>query len=412
MAKAPRQKRQALALLQRHSWRTYRHRIAQELEKLGAGKQASALRECGELVSVWDCGDCGRKAIRATATVTCKSRACPHCSRVLAAARVERLTRAALSVPDSFAAQSPAIRAELGRIYHRACDAVAYWQAAAKGQTDAGKPVSAGIARRLANAETARRAARWPYARAKDPQWNWKLITIAPQWNPSDPDELTVAALQKRVDEIWAMWRAIWARVGIGGLGAAMVSIEISRGFVHAHALVWSPWLEQTHLVALAQSASARAVHVDIREAAATDDPKTRGMSISQRVKHAVKEAVKYAAKAPSPRLDWVSGERRPVQHPELVARWSIAMRSRQLGRVYGLARRPDLDASKDELSPRHACPTCEGQTLDIRVLSAEKAARELLRVRARALARAQAGDGPCDYFATAIDWHLTVNGP
>jgi hypothetical protein len=389
---APRQPRHALATTQRHSWRSYRSRVADALHTLGMPATAADVRACGELVSMWDCGDCGRAAVRATAAVSCKSRGCPHCSRVLAAERVERLTAAALTVPSSWRAQRPRVLKELQAASDRAAKTLDYWTLRSK---DAAK---------VSRARDAYRDARWTLERARDTRWQWRLITVAPRWDVADAGELTVEALRARVDELWAQWAAIWRRLSVGGLGAAIVSIEISRGFVHLHALVWSPWISPTHLADLAAIAGARDTHVHVRLAAQPNDPRTRGLSVVDRVKHAVKEAVKYTCKAPSPRLDWVSGDRRPVAHPELVARWVVAMRSKQLGRVYGLARRPDQEApaeSKGEKCDGKVCPVCKGHSIVARVLPAQKAAREILRARARAAAL----QIDARFIPRAIDW-------
>jgi hypothetical protein len=131
------------------------------------------------------------------------------------------------------------------------------------------------------------------------------------------------------------------------------VSLEISsNGHIHIHALCFVPFVLSAYLAKLA------GCFVDVRQVG------TNGLSPAD----ALKEACKYAVKAPRLSQGWASGERAVVTNPVLAARWALAQQNKQLGKVFGLIRDAlkaqdaitDTDTSDtEECSKDSKCPKC-----------------------------------------------------
>jgi hypothetical protein len=183
--------------------------------------------------------------------------------------------------------------------------------------------------------------------------FGWKLVTISPRWRPTSEDELSVAGLGRRLDDVTARVARVWHEVlSVGGLAAATSSVELSDGgHVHAHVLYYGPYLVKKHLTKVA------GCHVDVRsvephekgDAAWSWESRDGAFRAGDTVRDAVVEAVKYCVKLPSETHAWLSGEARRVIHPSLVARWMVACRSRQLVRHYGVM----LDALAESVSKK-----------------------------------------------------------
>ena len=212
-------------------------------------------------------------------------------------------------------------------------------------------------------------------------RWSWKLVTVSPPYDPLREDSFTVEGLQRRVDDVVGRVSRVWDdALSAGGLAAATMSVEISdHGHIHAHILTFGPWVEPSHVAKVA------GCHVDLRRV----EPRALGPRVEvdysvprsyiddgasfqagETLHDAIVEAVKYTIKLPSETHAWLSGEKREVTHPALVARWMAATRSRQLTRHYGLMRdcieasealKPDAedDALREEQAEVVPCRHC-----------------------------------------------------
>jgi hypothetical protein len=158
------------------------------------------------------------------------------------------------------------------------------------------------------------------------------MVTISPAWDPSDPVAYRVGGLRGRIEHVKAAWRRIWELCRAPG-AAAYVSVECSAGgHVHLPAIIYGAFRARAAL------ARAAGCFVDVREAHG----------------HSVREAIKYALKAPAPRGAWLAGESRETPHPALAAAWTVASRGRRLVEPFGLMR--------DALAAVDACEGGEGE--------------------------------------------------
>jgi hypothetical protein len=162
--------------------------------------------------------------------------------------------------------------------------------------------------------------------------WRWKLITIAPQWDPTAAYSYSVEGLRARFESLRDRWRALWdGGMDAGGLAAAYFRVEMSvGGHVHAHVLYHGPWVVKDW------AARTAGCFVDVRA--------VEGADADTALRDAVREAVKYTLKSPSVlRRAWVIGDgaqgRYRVAHPELAAAWVLALRSRRTVEAYGVMR-------------------------------------------------------------------------
>ncbi len=332
----------------------HREQTSRALERLGQRWRAQSLRTCGRTASVYPCKHCGDPLGLVVRRLHCGSRACPDCARAAAARRVRELAQAVEHVAPTVAARAPAQLVAEQRAELAALDRAAYWT-----HEDRAHHKRAGEHAARAYRDAA--DARWRAGRVREAMrgaWGWKLVTIAPQWDPSDPREVSPAGLRRRGRELLdALGRVLARRYGVGGLAAWSVSAESSEGgHVHAHALSFGPWL---HTEAFAREVAhelGRAVYVDARKA------RSRDGRVDAR--SAAREALKYALKGPSPRRSsWVTGRARGrVPAPELSAALVVGWRGLQTVRHYGTARdaqRAARAARKRTEPARLVCATC-----------------------------------------------------
>lgn len=284
----------------RASWRRYAELVSRELVTLGHARTAERLRLCGTSCEVQTCHGCGDPHATVAVIAGCDVRACVLCARRRAARESARVAGAADRVAGYVWEALP-----------RACDETARALAAREEQTrhTAARARELGRLRRVAG----------ELRGAWRGRWAWRMITISPAWRPADRASYTPAQLAARLDEVRAAWRRLWVEhLSAGGYAAAYVSVELSAGgHVHLHALHYGPFARQDAL-----ERTARCM-VDVRAA--------RG--------DAVREVVKYALKAPTPRAGWMGGDSAPTTHPRLAAAWVVATRGRRLVEPYGAMR-------------------------------------------------------------------------
>ena len=336
----------------------YRAAIADELRGLRRSYLADRVASCGRFAQVWDCSSCGETNARAIVSLSCGSRACPDCSRELTNERVTRALRAVVRVPAYVEARRAATLEQLAQLEAEAEQARDFWD---RMSGRARSPSSlARIVSRHDKAEARRKRYAWQRRHASAGRWAWRLVTLSPQWRPHDPRELSVDRLRVRREKALEAFGRVWEQIETGGLASAQVSVECSdAGHVHVHALVYSGWLSVKLLRRLA------GCFVDVREVQARPVDVER-YGAEGAVARALREAVKYAIKAPGPRRQsWQAGARFRVAHPGLVARWTIANERAQLGRVRGVLR-DAFEASEAEASSSssssapHCCPVCK----------------------------------------------------
>lgn len=366
---------------------------AAELVALDAPDTASRLRACGSTAEVSTCGACGDPlAAVVVRRLPCNVRGCVWCSRARAAEDGARYFAAARRIPSMVAARAPVALAVAERVEREAL--------AQKRQT---RPA-------IMRAARARRH-RYDLRSALSPRgWLWRLVTISPQWDPSDAHAYTVEGLQARVADAWARWARVWDLFECPAAGA-LARIEISTGgHVHVHALIYSARREA---IAIERAAGCfvdvRAVTTvtrTVREADSAGRVKTRTVT-EWDLQGAIREAIKYAVKAPSPlRAGWIGGSAFRVTHPALAARWIVATASRQLVRIVGIfrdafaaerlaqeAEKPpeNLDAEPPTkpppphvapLTPRQ-CASCGSECVSARYMATAMVARALAQRRA-----------------------------
>lgn len=374
------QRRDRLARPSRKAWVAWKADVAGAFRTERWPHAASAIEQCGRQCFVSACGACGEENASIRISLHCNLRACPDCSRRLAADRARTLTGAALRVADMVATEAPRVIAKLDAELAEARAAVSYWTdlrdralgRAEKARTSATRQrelVSAQAHQTRADAaEERRRRAQWDRSRAGEwRSWRWSLVTISPPWNPMDPNELTVEGLRRRVADVWERWDRVWSRLSSGGLAAGTAHVEISdHAHVHVHALVFGPFV----------------LNDTLREAAAciVDRPalKINDETYAAALGDLVREAAKYCVKSSSAMgHGWITGdgEHGNNTHPETAARWTIALHRAQTIRHYGTMRaavsaeteaQPTSDEPVDDLADQRAprCPCCGADEL------------------------------------------------
>ena len=297
---------------------------------------ARRLRLCGTMAQVRTCGGCGDPHARVEVSATCDVRACPLCARRRATRETHRIGGAAARVAGYVAARREASRLEVER---ELAEREAQTRRTRARDRDCGR-----LRGQLADLRAEARGG-----------WRWRLVTLSPPWRPSDPREYSVASLRRRLVELRAAGGRVWELLGVGGRAGAYVRVELSAGgHVHCHALVYGPWRSQRALQRRA------GLMVDVRLA--------RG--------NALREVVKYALKAPSPRGAWLAGESSPVAHPALAAAWTVATKGRRLVEPFGVMRDAvhaedaaaedgDSAAAGERAEGPARCATCGSQDLD-----------------------------------------------
>lgn len=305
------------------SWRGYARAVADALSGLGYGAVASRLRACGTTATVRTCLSCGDGHASVTVNAGCSVRCCPWCARRESAERGRLVAAAVERVPGYVSTRRSGHLVELER---RAAELLTRRQ----------------TARAVAELASVRRAIHATRAAAPGRAgWSWRLVTISPAWDPSSEDAYSVSALRTRVADVRERWRRVWSGgADAEGLAAAYLRIEMSeKGHIHAHVLHFGPWLSSAWVARLA------GCFVDVR---ALDGD-------------GVREAVKYAVKAPSAlRGGWVGGaSTATVIHPELAARYVVATRGRRLAEPYGIMRDAISAAQVCEAPETPAAPSC-----------------------------------------------------
>lgn len=313
------------------SLRQYQRATADALAAKGYGTLARSLLQCGTLADVRSCRACGDAAASVEVNAGCGSRACPWCARREAHERSELVAAAAERVAGYAALDARRRRPELA--------------AELEALEAPGRRKTAKRDRRRASIRRALHALGGQGVE----RWGWKLVTIAPKWDPAAAWSYGVEGLRARLEDVQAKWRELWrAGLDVEGLAGAYARVENSiTGHVHLHALYFGPWFSDRW------AATVAGCFVDVRAVKARE------------LAAAVKEAVKYTLKSPSPlRGAWVAGAHYRTPHPELAASWVLATRHRRTVEAYGVFRRalsaelatqPDGSAME---KPR-ACSSC-----------------------------------------------------
>jgi hypothetical protein len=325
----------------------YRAQTAEALERLGAPHRAASLRRCGRVAVVYACDTCGDPMGAVVRPLSCGLRACPDCARLLAADRVRALGAGVDGVAGATRARAVVAQLAAARAELAALERVRHWTEVAPGHRRAAE-LRDKAARDVGDA-------RWVAARLREllrGAWGWRLVTISPAWHPEDPAETTPTGLRRRAEALHRAVGELYARRwGCGGLASWSVAVEVSAGgHVHAHALVFGPWMHPARYAAEVSAELGRGVYVDVRRARA------KGADVDAR--SAAREALKYALKGPSPRrAGWVLGESRAeVPSPQLAAAITLGLQRLQLVRHRG----PIRDTMRAAAARRAAEPCAE----------------------------------------------------
>lgn len=177
-----------------------------------------------------------------------------------------------------------------------------------------------------------------------DDQTRWVFVTIAPQYDPDDPAEVSPEGLRDRLAGVRAAARAI-IREGRAAIHAAFVAFELAgTGHVHAHAMIAARYLDREWLDRTAARACGREVHVWIEAA----KPET------------AREVAKYTAKLVSP-LDEgaIDGEPRRMIAPALAAAWEVATYGARMHERFGALRRAPMIQGGEPPAPQDNTTHC-----------------------------------------------------
>jgi len=173
------------------------------------------------------------------------------------------------------------------------------------------------------------------------PGYEWRFITLTSQYDPTDPEAVTVEALQYRIAQLRKVWRAVWRRQLKRPGAGAWISFEMGlTGMIHIHALYYGPFVHGETFSSIA--------------AATWERCRIKDITIVREPRGAVAELLKYSIKSPGTRPEaarWFAGKPRLLGHPQLVARWEVATYGAHLNDRYGSFRdhgRPE-DAERDE---------------------------------------------------------------
>ena len=310
-------------------WRAWVEHVAKiTRERYRRYDVASSLRHCGELATVYDCDFCGRIG-RVEVRASCHTRVCPWCSRIAAQKSVQNVFAAVRRVPGYVAEDARKVLAAAILEKHRAAALRDRWKGFAAAALERGDArVAEGHEARALGAEERRRiATRTEHGINTLSSWGWKLITVSPPRRPGDVRSYSPQGLRRAINDAFERFSRLWDEgLAYGGLASAIARVECSsKGHVHVHALYYGPWVVNKWARAVAGCI------VDVRAVAEfqgnpSDD--------------ALREAIKYQLKAPSPtRAAWIGGDRWRVTHPELAAAWLEGSRGVQLTRYRGLVR-------------------------------------------------------------------------
>jgi hypothetical protein len=197
--------------------------------------------------------------------------------------------------------------------------------------------------------------------------YRWRLLTFSPWWNDVAPESYTVQGLQIRVRTLAKVFRKVVRMIGsLTPDCAAFMGIENAHGHIHAHALVYTPWIDHAWLEAEFRKAlpttvtSLAAVDL-IRAGSGFVDIRDKGPGgRTEETARAVLEATKYSTKSASPLAEsWLAGSPRECMDPTLAARWTLATKGVRLteayGRLRGLMNVEDEDADLEEAALRES---------------------------------------------------------
>jgi hypothetical protein len=187
--------------------------------------------------------------------------------------------------------------------------------------------------------------------------WSFKFITLTKQYDPTDPEGLTVDGLRRRASEMAEACRALWRKLkafGEKGEGACQFKVEIAgTGNVHAHMLVYSPYLDMGWVQSVTGCG-----HVWINVVAEGAE------------KGGIAEVTKYVTKVPSAMSEtWLEGTWRKVLHPTLAARWEIATHKMQTRGLMGafrgvkVAEETDAEAATEAEEIEKTLPEADEET-------------------------------------------------
>jgi hypothetical protein len=221
----------------------------------------------------------------------------------------------------------------------------------------------------------------------------WRFITFSPWWDKASPTSCSVPGLRARRVAVSKAIRKVVARLARQTPeSGAFLAMENAHGFIHGHALVYTPWIDQAWLEAEFRKALPLTFVAERDErgrlqyrqqaypfARVSPDAKGRPpmfagvlslpvvkpegwVSIedkgpggrTEQMARAVLEATKYSTKSASPLSEeWVAGAPRECMDPTLAARWSLAAKGARLTEAYGvlrgLMRIEDEDADLEE---------------------------------------------------------------
>jgi hypothetical protein len=161
--------------------------------------------------------------------------------------------------------------------------------------------------------------------------YEWRMIELTLKRNPRDSRQHTVDALIGRMDALFTISKHVWDKYLEREEGTAMYAkVECAgTGHVHAHLLVYAPYVPKAKLEAIVRQVKGLPSGIDHGfvwiEQAKKDEEALAA------------EATKYVTKSHSPMAeDWLAGSPREVMDPVLAARWEIATIGRALSRMYG----------------------------------------------------------------------------
>ena len=342
----------------------WRRKYAAALRDLGQRKTAEAVEACCEVAASYSCTSCGEKHAHVELQPSCGARGCVHCARVQARDRRSRLLPALEKVPEYFAARRSQLHQEAQQKWQKAFERCEQLKLQIARGIEAGKDTRR-LEKLLAKKDAERRRVGFQAARLGPKNkageleaWGWRFLTISPPWDPKNSEEMTVRGLRRRYEAVVRRWQGL--RRALGDAVSAVVSVELNEaGFVHLHALVFCSEF-------LAPEWLQKVCGCFVKLKALKPAPGQRTPLDS--AKSALVEGVKYTIKNKSPLFGaWIAGEKQEVTHYEAAARWTVAVKNRQLGRVYGSILRDAMAATKDakpELPPPsgRSCWACSAE--------------------------------------------------
>jgi len=174
--------------------------------------------------------------------------------------------------------------------------------------------------------------------------YEWRMIELTLKRNPRDSRQHTVDALMARIDALFSITKHVWDSYLARQEGTAMYAkVECAgTGHVHAHLLVFAPFIPKAKLEALVRQ---------VKNLPSGIDHGFVWIELAKKDEEALAaEATKYVTKSHSPMAeDWLAGSPREVMHPTLAARWEIATMGRALSRMYGELRADRNEEKKEE---------------------------------------------------------------